>query len=241
MFFIIHGLVKLDKRGLLVHPGCAPVATNYSKLIYGFVVERQVFPTIVFFGKAHSNKSIRDRIRHILTFGEVAMKKKTFLLILLPAVLSLLIVLFSWQCAGKSNPMASEPSPELAKKTNIPADADVQTLLVKYDTPPWPIGGFRAIQENIVFPEAAKAAGVNGRVIVQVLVDEEGNVPMTRIMKVDSALIGTGCEEAAIDAVERTGWEPANQGDMPVKVWVAVPVIFRTKSTPSVLSEEDRL
>ncbi len=105
-------------------------------------------------------------------------------------------------------------------------EEEVTPIFVAYDSPPEPIGGFEAIQRNLVYPEIARKAGVEGRVIVHVLVDEHGNVVATKILK---SLGNNGCDEAAVRAIKSVKWKPAMQRDRPVKVWVAIPVIFKLK------------
>lgn len=104
-------------------------------------------------------------------------------------------------------------------------DAGVN-IFVPYDEPPHPIGGFGAIQRALRYPEIARKAGIEGRVIVQVLVSEKGEVVDTRVIK---SLGHSGMDEAAINAIKSVKWKPALQRDKPVKVWVAIPVIFRLK------------
>ncbi len=107
-----------------------------------------------------------------------------------------------------------------------PDEDDGTSIFVPYDEPPHPIGGFVAIQRALKYPEIARKAGIEGRVIVQVLVSEKGEVVKTRIIK---SLGHSGCDEAAVNAIRSVKWKPALQRDKPVKVWVAIPVIFRLK------------
>lgn len=103
---------------------------------------------------------------------------------------------------------------------------ETATIFVAYDEAPEPIGGFAAIQEKLIYPEIARKAGVEGRVYVNVLIDEKGNVIDTRILK---SLGNNGCDEAAIAAIRAVKWKPAKQRDKPVKVWVGIPVVFKLK------------
>ncbi len=97
---------------------------------------------------------------------------------------------------------------------------------ISYDEPPTPVGGFMAIQRKVVYPEIARKAGVEGRVVVKCLIDERGNVIDTQILQ---SLGNNGCDEAAITAVRSVKWKAAMQRDKPVKVWISVPVTFRLK------------
>jgi len=107
-----------------------------------------------------------------------------------------------------------------------PEDDDGANFFVAYDEGPAPIGGFTAIHRALKYPEIARKAGIEGRVIVNVLVSEKGHVVQTKIMK---SLGHSGCDDAAVSAIRSVKWKPAMQRDKPVKVWVAIPVIFRLK------------
>jgi protein TonB len=107
-----------------------------------------------------------------------------------------------------------------------PAEDETATIFVPYDSPPQPIGGFEAIQGRLVYPEIARKAGVEGKVIIWVQVDEKGNVVGTKVLK---SLGNNGCDEAAIAAIKSVKWKPAMQRDKPVKVWVSIPVFFMLK------------
>ncbi|MGB5892863.1 MAG: energy transducer TonB [Ignavibacteriaceae bacterium] len=99
------------------------------------------------------------------------------------------------------------------------------TYFVAVEEMPGPIGGIKAIQEKIVYPEIAKRAGVEGKVYVLAFVNEQGEVTKAQIIKG----IGAGCDEAALDAVLRTKFTPGKQRGKPVKVQVSIPIIFKLK------------
>ena len=99
------------------------------------------------------------------------------------------------------------------------------TYFVAVEEMPGPIGGIKAIQEKIVYPEIAKRAGVEGKVYVLAFVNEQGDVTKAQIIKG----IGAGCDEAALDAVLKTRFTPGKQRGKPVKVQVSIPIIFKLK------------
>ncbi|MGB5848326.1 MAG: energy transducer TonB [Ignavibacteriaceae bacterium] len=99
------------------------------------------------------------------------------------------------------------------------------TYFVAVEEMPGPIGGIKAIQEKIVYPEIAKRAGVEGKVYVLAFVNEQGEVTKAQIIKG----IGAGCDEAALDAVLKTKFTPGKQRGKPVKVQVSIPIIFKLK------------
>ncbi|MBU2444613.1 MAG: energy transducer TonB, partial [Bacteroidetes bacterium] len=90
---------------------------------------------------------------------------------------------------------------------------------------PEPIGGILAIQQKITYPEIAKRAGVEGKVYILAYVNEKGEVTKTEVLKG----IGAGCDEAAEKAIKDTKFKPGKQRGKPVKVKVAVPVVFTLK------------
>lgn len=73
-----------------------------------------------------------------------------------------------------------------------------------------------------VYPEAARAAGVSGKVLVQVLVGRDGTVRETRVVKSIPPL-----DSAAVAAVRQWRFRPAVANGQPVAVWVAAPISFR--------------
>jgi protein TonB len=97
-------------------------------------------------------------------------------------------------------------------------------VFIPYDEPPKPIGGYEAIKKNLKYPEIARKAGVQGMVVVGVLIDEHGNSVKTQVLK-DSGF-KMGFEESAQAAVMAVKWKPARQRDRAVKVWVSIPVRF---------------
>jgi protein TonB len=99
------------------------------------------------------------------------------------------------------------------------------TYFVAVEEMPGPIGGIKAIQEKIIYPEIAKRAGVEGKVYVLAFVNEQGEVTKAQIIKG----IGAGCDEAALDAVLKTKFTPGKQRGKAVKVQVSIPIIFKLK------------
>ncbi len=115
----------------------------------------------------------------------------------------------------------AEPPPPPPPPEDEEGDAIV---FVPYDEPPEPLGGFAEIQKRLVYPEIARKAGVEGKVLVYAQIGESGDVIQTRVMQ---SLVG--CDEAATSAIKSVKWKPAMQRDRAVKVWVMVPVEFRLK------------
>lgn len=75
---------------------------------------------------------------------------------------------------------------------------------------------------NPVYPEAAKAAGIEGIVILEVETDEKGNVVRTTLLRSVPLL-----DQAAIEAVKQWQYEPAIINGKPTGIIFTVTVSFR--------------
>lgn len=72
-----------------------------------------------------------------------------------------------------------------------------------------------------VYPQLAREAGVEGTVMVHLLVDKTGVVRDVRVVKSIPML-----DVAAVECVRRWRFKPALSNDRPIAVWVAAPVRF---------------
>ncbi len=106
-----------------------------------------------------------------------------------------------------------------------PKVADEDIIFVWSEVMPEPIGGIESIQEKVVYTEIAVLAGIEGTVIIEAVVDKEGNVINANIVRD----IGGGLGESALDAVLATKFSPGKQRGKPVKVKVSIPVKFVLK------------
>jgi len=117
---------------------------------------------------------------------------------------------------------APPPPPEAQDE-----DTGPRIRFIPYDEPPEPMGGFAAIQKNIVYPEIAQEAGIEGTVVVQAYVNEFGVVSECVILK---GVPNTGLDEAAVAAIKKTKFKPAKQRDRNVGVYISIPVIFKLQN-----------
>ena len=98
-------------------------------------------------------------------------------------------------------------------------------IFVIVEEPPELIGGLPGLQSKISYPEIAKKAGVEGRVFLQFIVDEQGNVTDPIVTRG----IGAGCDEEAIKAILASKFTPGKQRGKAVKVKMSLPVTFKLK------------
>lgn len=84
-------------------------------------------------------------------------------------------------------------------------------------------GGLVNLQQQIRYPEKARKAGIEGRVIVQFIITEKGEVEDPRVIRG----IGGGCDEEALRVVKKAQFVPGRQRGKPVRVQYTLPIVFR--------------
>ncbi len=70
--------------------------------------------------------------------------------------------------------------------------------------------------------EAARRAGVQGTVVVEAIIDEEGRATDVRILRG----LPLGLDRAAVEAIQQVIFKPAMMGKRPVKVYFTLTVNF---------------
>lgn len=126
-----------------------------------------------------------------------------------------------------------EPEPEILPEP-IPPDVDV---LIGVPEPPPASGPLLAGAEGVTlpelipeskikpdYPELARVARIEGRVILQAIVLKDGTVGELEILSCNRP--GMGFEESAVAAVAKWRYRPAMQGSKPVDVYFTVRVDF---------------
>jgi protein TonB len=76
------------------------------------------------------------------------------------------------------------------------------------------------------YPAAAKRMGMEGTVMLKVLVSRDGGALKTEIAQSSGYEI---LDKSAVEAVRKWRFIPARQGDSPLEEWVQVPVAFHLK------------
>jgi len=85
------------------------------------------------------------------------------------------------------------------------------------------LGGLAELQRRIKYPERAEQAGVQGRVFLQFIVDQEGNVRDPQVTRG----IGAGADEEALRVLQTMKFVPGVQRGQRVRVKMSLPVTFR--------------
>lgn len=85
---------------------------------------------------------------------------------------------------------------------------------------------YSRLQGLVKYPDLAKRAGIEGRVVLRVLVDKDGSVRKLFIEDSENELLNS----AAIDAVKSYGrFKPAIQNQEPIMCWISIPIQFRLR------------
>ena len=83
---------------------------------------------------------------------------------------------------------------------------------------------FEFIGNNVVYPQEAIDAGVEGRVFVEFYIEKDGSVTDGKVLKG----IGYGCDEEALRVVESMPkWQPGMQRGKAVRVRYTLPINFK--------------
>ena len=95
---------------------------------------------------------------------------------------------------------------------NLPSEGE----FVYYEDAPTPVNA-----PPPTYPEFAREAQIQGKVILHVLVGKDGRVKNVKVIRGV-----TGLNDVAVDAVKKWVFKPALSNNKPVAVWVEVPVDF---------------
>ncbi|WP_420583413.1 M56 family metallopeptidase [Reichenbachiella sp.] len=176
----------------------------------------------------HTSSTL-NRIKMINQQNNQTMKIKQ----IIPFVLALGLVL-TFGCEDAVEQLSEMNDPEAAK-----AIAQVQTSTVKkaeglegvYDQVevlPDPSGGmtefYQWVAEHMEYPTQARKEGIEGKVFIQFIVDETGQLTEVKSIKG----IGAGCDAEAVRVMKSAAkWAPGQVDGKPVKVRMILPVTFK--------------
>ena len=88
---------------------------------------------------------------------------------------------------------------------------------IAFDEAPVAISGVK-----MKYPPMAKAAGIEGKVVVEFFIDKNGVVTEVEIV----SGTGTVLDQAAVEAVKNSTWKPARQRTKKIGIWKKVPIKF---------------
>ncbi|MEK6479910.1 M56 family metallopeptidase [Catalinimonas sp. 4WD22] len=111
------------------------------------------------------------------------------------------------------------------KLMGLPDPDGVYTVV---ENQPEPEGGmkefYQHIGQSLQYPAQARRMGIEGKVFVQFVVNEYGELSEFQTLKG----IGAGCDNAAIEALQSApAWNPGTTDGKPVKVRMVLPITFK--------------
>ena len=87
------------------------------------------------------------------------------------------------------------------------------------------------VNEHLTYPEEAKNKGIEGRVIVQFVITEDGKLTNVKILRGVHPLL----DKEAVRAIKSApqAWKPGTRRNKPVRYTYTFPVIFKIKHEPA--------
>ncbi|MEQ8926592.1 MAG: TonB family protein [Fulvivirga sp.] len=115
------------------------------------------------------------------------------------------------------------------------------SVFYKVDESATPVGGFDKyygqIAANLKYPIEARKKGIQGKVYIQFVVDEKGNVGDVKAVKG----IGHGCDDAAVLAVQNSGkWSAPILDGKAVKQRIILPITFKLDDVDETKSSDKK-
>lgn len=110
----------------------------------------------------------------------------------------------------------------------------VYQFVEKMPSCPYDLGQY--LSENIHYPDAAIAKGIEGRVLIKFVINEDGAISDVTLSKG----IGGGCDEEALRVVKNMPkWAPGSNDGKSVKVFFTQPIRFRLPEPDTALQSAE--
>lgn len=120
-----------------------------------------------------------------------------------------------------NQPLAPPPPPKQEKEEEIFTIVEQPA-----EYPGGLLAFYQYIRENMQYPAKAKHAGVEGKVLLQFVVNPDGSVSDIKVLKG----LGYGCDEEAIRLLKNAQpWKPAKQQSRLVKSKMSITIQFQLK------------
>jgi TonB family protein len=207
-------------------------ASDYARILFDFAYAKQEPRLSAALSMAVKESKVKERITQMSRFkrteSELLKTRRNgvwsamAVMVLTVGMVACTESAFSPSTGDTDGSLSSTDISEIPVTTPRTVDGEPEVFIV-VEKMPEPIGGMKAIYDRVTYPEAARTAGVEGRVVVQFVVDKEGNVVDPQIIRG----IGGGCDEAALEAVKGVKFTPGTQRGQNVAVQFQLPIVFR--------------
>lgn len=206
-------------------------ASDYARILFDFANAKQEPRLSAALSMAVKESKVKERIQRMSRFkktaSELALVRRRGLMMAVAVMVLTVGMVACTESAFNADAGDVEANPSLTlneiKVVTPKTVEDNPELFVVVEQMPEPIGGMQAIYNKVTYPEIARKAGIEGRVVVQFVVDKEGNVVNPQVIRG----IGGGCDEAAINAVKDVKFKPGMQRGQNVAVQFQLPIVFR--------------
>ena len=99
----------------------------------------------------------------------------------------------------------------------------------KVDKKAMPVGGIKALYENVKYPESAKKENIQGKVLLEITINKDGKPDEIKVKET----VSDDLAKAAVDAVKKTSFIPAVKDGKKVNTVINIPFIFKLDSEKS--------
>lgn len=188
---------------------------HYAELLFRFVLpSTQIQPLAL--GMAVRQPQLKERLVAMKSYDPTTtnLRHSKRLALTLSGLLMGLCVLF---VACSDVVQVDDPKQQTA------SEAAATNALTTADEMPEIVGGLAAIAGEIRYPEIARRAGIEGRVVLRFVVDEEGKVVNPEVVKG----LGGGCDAEALRALQQATFRPGRVDGKPVRVQMTLPFTFK--------------
>lgn len=137
-------------------------------------------------------------------------------------ILSSLFTLLTYSVAAQTTQPAELTITKAGPKTPDSTGKTVYQFVDRMPAPSFNVMEFLA--KNTVYPDSAKRYGIQGRVLTNFVVNEDGTLSDFKTTRG----IGWGCDREAIRVLKlMPPWKPGMQDGKPVKVYYTQPISFK--------------
>jgi TonB family protein len=137
---------------------------------------------------------------------------------------------------GRRNSDFIETSHSISHDTSATATSSEQIYII-VDQMPSPVGGTKAVYERMSYPDSARQAGIEGRVVVEFIVNPQGEVLDPVILHG----LGGGLDEIVVEGIKGVLFEPGLLNGEAVSVRMQFPVLFRLEPDPDTIVQNNVL
>lgn len=222
--FAAHPLVGRLRRGIAeareracdaaVLDRISASTTEYARLLAAFAGASPRAGRLGSLSLAESSSLLKARLVAMRSSASTVLSSRRALGLTLAAV-GLVLLFGMVACSDGVAPPSSDP---VDRNREVPLDQSPEL-----------VGGIEALQSDVVYPEGARENGIEGRVVVEFVVDEDGQVNAPEILRGRHDALN----QAALDAVTAQEFRPGRRGGAPVSMDMAIPVTFRLDSEPA--------